>query len=309
MKTGDDIMWFYYDSQGNRVGVNRKGLAYYYLYNLQGDVVGIVRATTGKLVATYKYDAWGNCTVNSAEVFGIGEDNPFRYRGYYYDAETGLYYLNSRYYSLEICRFINPDTADILDVQSDLHDKNLYAYCDNNPVVRVDLNGEIWVNVAIGAVIGGISSGISTYFVEKNIWKAFLSAGFGAVSGALTAVSPGAATLIDVGLGVLEERTVNFIWNESPSNFEKELTVSMTVDTVSGFGSTENKVIRDTARTYESAKAKTKAGNHPDVKKRANKVVNTTRKPLIKETGKSAVGSSIGKTIVGHIKNFLKKLF
>lgn len=82
--------YYTYNEKGNRVGLSHNGLAYYYLYNLQGDVAGIVRASTGKLVATYSYDAWGNCTVNSAEGLSVGEDNPFRYREYYYDAEVGL---------------------------------------------------------------------------------------------------------------------------------------------------------------------------------------------------------------------------
>ena len=64
----------------------------------------------------------------------VGKKNPFRYRGYYYDSETELYYVSSRYYDSELRRFISTDTTDILDIQSDLYNKNLYAYCDNNPV-------------------------------------------------------------------------------------------------------------------------------------------------------------------------------
>ena len=79
--------------------------------------------------------------------------NPFRYRGYYLDSETGLYYLHNRYYDPQTCRFLNADTTDILEAKGDLYDKNLFAYCDNNPVARVDYGGEFWVQV--GATFGG----------------------------------------------------------------------------------------------------------------------------------------------------------
>ncbi len=69
------------------------------------------------------------------------------------DSETGLYYLHNRYYDPQTCRFINTDTTDILEAKGDLYDKNLFAYCDNNPVARVDYGGEFWVQV--GATFGG----------------------------------------------------------------------------------------------------------------------------------------------------------
>ena len=72
-------------------------------------MIALVRASTGKIAATYSYDAWGNPTVTNAAGYTVGDKNPFRYRGYYYDTETGLYYLNSRYYSPEFGRFISAD--------------------------------------------------------------------------------------------------------------------------------------------------------------------------------------------------------
>ena len=84
----------------------------------------------------------------------IGNINPFCYRGYYYDSETGFYYLGSRYYDPEVGRFISADTTDILGASGNLYDKNLYAYCDNNPIVRADSNGAIWFHLVIGAAIG-----------------------------------------------------------------------------------------------------------------------------------------------------------
>ena len=124
---------------------------YYYLVNAQGDVSAILDSG-GKIAASYDYDAWGNCTVYDSSDAAIGDLNPLRYRGYYYDAETGFYYLQSRYYDPAICRFINADTFATTDANGFLS-ANMFAYCENNPIMRVDADGEIW-NVIAGAVIG-----------------------------------------------------------------------------------------------------------------------------------------------------------
>ncbi len=130
---------FFYDQQGNRVAMADSGNHfYYYIYNLQGDVIALADGQTGKLAATYTYDAWGKCTVKNATGSTIGTDNPFRYRGYYYDSESGLYYLNSRYYDAETGRFINADgqfTANINGI-------NLFSYCYNCPIAYKDDGGK-----------------------------------------------------------------------------------------------------------------------------------------------------------------------
>ena len=191
-KTGDSVMRFFYDSTGKRVGFANGTMLFYYLYNVQGDVIAIVRAATGQVVAKYSYDAWGNCTVTNATGYAVGDKNPFRYRGYYYDTETGLYYLNSRYYSPEFGRFISADTPDVITVSPDsaFWDKNLFAYCDGNPVTRVDDCGEFWHFIA-GAAVGGLISGISTAISGGSARDIVISAVGGALSGALSASGVG----------------------------------------------------------------------------------------------------------------------
>ena len=122
---------------------------YYYLVNAQGDVAAILDSS-GTMVASYNYNAWGSCTVYNSSDAAIGDLNPLRYRGYYYDAETGFYYLQSRYYDPAICRFINADGQ--LSI-TDFIDSNLFAYCGNDPVNRTDPTGEAWWHWALGALV------------------------------------------------------------------------------------------------------------------------------------------------------------
>ena len=122
--------------------------------------------------------------------------NPLGYRGYYYDNELGLYCLGTRYYDQNTHRFISPDRIDtICATPGALTDKNLYAYCDNNPVMRVDYDGEYWhvvIGAAAGALIGGISSIVSQAVSgEKINWaEVAVSAASGALTGAITAACP-----------------------------------------------------------------------------------------------------------------------
>ena len=148
MTSGADELHFFYDAQNRPAVVVYNGTAYAYVKSLQGDIVAILDEN-GNTVVSYGYDAWGAplwCTGELAET--LGKVQPFRYRGYVFDEETGFYYVSSRYYDPEIGRFISPDTTDVLTATPmGLTDKNLYAYCDNNPVVRVDHGGQFWETV------------------------------------------------------------------------------------------------------------------------------------------------------------------
>lgn len=139
-KTGNNVICFFYDSTDTRVAMQTGSTTVYYVYNLQGDVIGLVDASSGKVVATYDYDAWGNCvSVNNVSGSTIGNDNPFRYRGYYFDSETGFYYVTSRYYNPEIGRFVNADSQ--LNTASGVLGYNQFTYCNNNPVNETDSYG------------------------------------------------------------------------------------------------------------------------------------------------------------------------
>ncbi|MEA5015629.1 MAG: RHS repeat-associated core domain-containing protein [Candidatus Limiplasma sp.] len=140
MRKGPVQMHFFYDAQGRPAMVRYNDTDYAYLQNLQGDVTGIVDMT-GAIVVEYRYDAWGKpvATIGSmAET--LGYDNPFRYRGYVYDEETGLYYLRSRYYDPVWGRFVNADS--MMGRVSRLCSHNLFAYCLNQPVTQADSSGK-----------------------------------------------------------------------------------------------------------------------------------------------------------------------
>ena len=128
------------DPNGQPMTIGFNGSEHFYLYNAQGDVVAIANYS-GEVVVEYTYDAWGNplsCTGSLADT--LGKKNPFRYRGYVYDEETGLYYLKSRYYDPRVGRFICADAL----VTSHLLGKNLFTYCGNNPIIYADPSGHDW---------------------------------------------------------------------------------------------------------------------------------------------------------------------
>ena len=156
---GNKSLEFVYDDDNQPFAmIYKHGSAaelYYYLVNAQGDVAAILDSS-GTMVASYNYDAWGSCTVYNSSDAAIGDLNPLRYRGYYYDAETGFYYLQSRYYDPAICRFINADTFATTDANGFLS-ANMFAYCENNPVGNSDSEGEFPIQVVAAAVSGVVN--------------------------------------------------------------------------------------------------------------------------------------------------------
>ena len=137
LTNGSNSLHFFYDAQNKPAVVLFNGTAYAYLYNLQGDVIALVDANGSKVVEC-KYDAWGNPLSKTGTLATtLGTLQPFRYRGHIFDEETAIYYLSSRFYNPSIGHFIAVDATDVLTTSlKSLTEKNLYAYCDNNPVMR-----------------------------------------------------------------------------------------------------------------------------------------------------------------------------
>ena len=134
------------------IGIKCNSALYYFERNIQGDVVGVYDST-GTKVVTFKYDAFGRCTVSGNAT--IAQWCKIRYRGYYFDAETGLYWVQTRYYNPDWCRWISPDNVLLLDVEF-AHGLNLYLYCGNDPINYVDPSGQ-WFETVFDLLSLGIS--------------------------------------------------------------------------------------------------------------------------------------------------------
>ena len=146
--TGTTVQ-FVYDTQGKPFMLRMNGKTdYFYLYNGLGDITGLVDSSN-QVVVRYQYNSWGKVTsTQDTSGVSLATLNPFCYRKYVYDPETGLYCLGSRYYDPEVGRFVNADDTDVIFAKpQELYHKNLYVYCDNNPVVRRDLQGYFWETI------------------------------------------------------------------------------------------------------------------------------------------------------------------
>ena len=187
----DYTLAFMYDNNGDAFGFTCNGETYYYVKNAQNDVILITDAD-GQALVLYQYDAWGKitqCFDGTEEEIGL--INPLFCRSYYLDLEMEMYYLNSRYYLPIYHRFLNADDSDIIDGGNDhALENNLFAYCLNNPVMFKDEDGE-WVHLAVGAVVGAITSVVGAAIAGQRGWSLALSAVTGAVSGALAASGVG----------------------------------------------------------------------------------------------------------------------
>jgi len=225
-KRGSTVYHYQYDSYGNIARISYEDgtsiPTYYPVCNARGDVDAIYNSA-GTLVARYIYDAWGGIisiqNASGTEITNqdhIAHRNPFRYRGYYYDAETGLYYLQSRYYDPVTSRFINAD-GEISGIGGDFRGYNLYSYCMNNPVMLSDPNGNwpklstiltvvavVAVVVAVAAVVvvtagaaapalavagGGIMGGMSAGAIATATTVGMVAAGTAIVAGTAAVVA------------------------------------------------------------------------------------------------------------------------
>ena len=193
---GDAHLYYYYDSNGVftalRYVAEGENALYYAITNAQGDVLGLYNDAGVQLVS-YQYDAWGELVaMTDTSTFNLGTLNPIRYRGYYYDEETALYYLQARYYDADIGRWITPEPNvynGVFDIGANLLAFNVFAYCANNPIVNIDSSGQ-WVARAIIAaasatIFGGIAYSIGSALGLKGKTLTALTAGFTAIGLAL----------------------------------------------------------------------------------------------------------------------------
>ena len=223
--TSAKIMVFSYDAQGRPFGFKfskNNGASYtnyFYALNQQGDVMKIFRPITvkdadgnvtgytEKTYATYTYDAWGKLTgildsggnnlINKQTTStALANLNPLRYRGYYYDNETGFYYLQSRYYDPAVKRFINADIYASTD-SADTVSCNMFAYCGNNPVMRSDETGELWSWLKKAVAVVAVAAAVITATVVTCV-----TCGAGSVAGVamISATVTMAARATEVGI-------------------------------------------------------------------------------------------------------------
>jgi len=175
--------------------------AYWFEKNLQGDIVAVY-STGGTKLVSYSYDAWGNITTTYHNGGGstAAQYNPFRYRGYYYDSETGFYYLNSRYYDPKTCRFINAD-GELAGIGGSAPGYNLYAYCFNNPVNFSDPTGTWpdWGTLAKGALFATIGAmAVTAVVLSGGACTPLVAAGYAAMAtGGVVAFAMGSAEVYE----------------------------------------------------------------------------------------------------------------
>ena len=217
-------MEYLYDESGI-AGVIHNGTTYLYRKDGQGDIIGLID-NTGNVVVNYVYDAWGQHKVYGADgskitdAGHIGSLNPIRYRGYYYDTETKLYFLKTRYYDPELCRFVTIDDTAYLDPNA-INGLNLYAYCLNNPVMCIDPDGHLprWLQWLLGGIIiiGAIALSFVTAGLATPIATALGGGVMGVIIGGAVAGAVGGAIAgfgISIGVQGISNGFDNIDWNQ-----------------------------------------------------------------------------------------------
>ena len=321
---GSNRMHFTYDSLGP-ASVTHNGVKYFYLKNAQGDVTGLVNAS-GTQVVSYTYDPWGApMSTGGTMAATLGAANPLRYRGYVYDTETGLYYLSSRYYNPVWGRFINADTAAVVAASPDKAnwDKNLFAYCDNDPVNRKDDGGEFWHIIAAGAINGAISAinNAVTQIHEKGSdnfdWgQVFIAAAFGCANGVLTSCgvfSFGAVIALSGVLGAAES-----VASDLRSNYTGEQSYStgqiighaiVNASTAAclawASGPSDGSKMNDLYKDSKAGKNHLRTpGTSPTGNRAAQQSISAYKRALVrfsKNEGVSGVGNAISGKLIGYI--------
>ena len=280
--------------------------------NLQGDVVSVYNET-GTKVLSYTYDAWGNKTTtvhNSSGSNSYAQYNAITYRGYYFDSETNLYYVSSRYYDAKIGRFVSPDNTAVLTAAMDgLTDKNYFAYCDNNPIMRADKGGDFW-HILVGAAVGVISQYVSD--VVENVvsgqrgWDAFKPKSSvvdyvaSAASGALAATGIGAlgSKLANSAISGAAYAANQLIAGEEVNTAEMaQAMISSAITSGAGInGKKLRAVYKRSNQVLATAVSSKKIAMY------------TAKKAMVRETVKKEIVSSVRSSAVSGFRSGLKSL-
>ena len=256
----------------------------------------------GQTVARYRYDAWGACTiVADTSSWNIATINPFRYRGYYLDSETGLYYLQSRYYDPNTGRFINADSVGQLSIPLSVFSANLFAYCGNNAVVNSDHSGEAFFTaLLIGFVVGAAISGISKVISNRKkgkLWYDGLAISMlaGGVGGAISCITiPGVSSWVCAAVfGASGNLVTKVILGEIKTL--KDVTDAMLQGAIAGLlGNAAAKILNK----YISAKfARWTKSQQKDFLGRIGKITNKTLKAIRKQIKSTGSTKAIEKSI------------
>ena len=213
---------------------------YYFGKNIQGDVIALYRSDYNSssqsyyptLVATYSYDPWGTPTgiydasgnAISQTAYHVAAYNPFRYRGYRYDGDTRLYYLQSRYYDPAVGRFINADGPNFAltnPYSNGITDKNYFAYCDNNPISRGDDGGEFWSELLTGvAVAAGVTAVAALAVATGGISIGVMAVAGGGAALSVSITSAG-ATAMAVSAGAVAISVGTAMYAKSAAKYGK----------------------------------------------------------------------------------------
>ena len=282
---------------------------YYYITNLQGDVMYLVDST-GVEVAAYDYDPYGKIISATGTMAAV---NPLCYRGYYYDSETGFYYLQSRYYDPEICRFINGDKYSA--TATGFLGYNMFAYCNNNPIIAADYDGE-WLNIVIGAVVGAAINTFTALLGGHSWDEVLVSAACGALAGGLTAAGLGAlggavGSFIDSGYSNYKEvqsgkKTVG----EAVTCTLVDTTVGMAFGAMGSSSAAEIAVSRSISNAgLSSAKKLLFSSLHPTVKQAAKKALKAAGKYALKTAISEGISAAVTSGISVGISKITPKIY
>ena len=237
----DELLVFVYDHN-----------TYYYHKNIFSDIIGILDSNYNEIVS-YAYDSYGNIlSIVDNSGIDLGTINPFRFRSYYYDNETGLYYLSSRYYNPVLRRFINADNN--ISGQG-YNGNNLFVYCGNNPIVRFDDGGESWYPLVIGIAGAVIGAAITMYSNQKNgeAWNSGIYGSMitGFVEGVVASTPVGMATLVERAVVVASAAIIGSVVDEVQSSEmdgreidTQNIVINSTVDVISSSFNVEYPTVR-----------------------------------------------------------------